>query len=715
MQKPICWHSTKIGTLITEYNEDSYWDYYYDNNRYSDRDNPCKYAYYNQNRVQKRNVLASDLGLIAKRGTDGNMGFVVTDLQTTDPMSGVKLEVYDYQQRLISSTNSDRKGMANMNMPKTPFLLVAKQGNQRGYLRLDNGTSLSLSRFDTQGKEYNKGVKGFVYAERGVWRPGDRMFINFMLEDENKMLPANHPVTFKLTNPQGQLVRRVTKTENVNGVYTFHTETSPDAPTGNYLGKVSVGGSDFTKSFKVETITPNRLKINFDFEKKYLTGGETGEMQVKWLHGAIGKNLKADVEVSLSPSPTSFPTYSDYEFDDPARKFYAEDKTIFEGEVDEMGKATIKFDMKVKKQAPGKLLANFKSKVFEPGGNFSTDRFTLPFHPYDTYVGVKTPKGDAARGMILTDTDHDVDIVTVSPTGEPVSKSNLEVKLYKLDWKWWWDNSEDNLVNYQGKMYKKPLQTDNISTTNGKAKWKLRINYPEWGRYMVRVCDGETGHCTGKVVFIDWPGWAGRASSDNPGGASMLMFTSDKKTYETGEEVTLNIPTGNAGRALVSVESGSKVLQADWVDAVKGMTQYKFTATPEMAPNVYVNVTLLQPHAQTKNDLPIRLYGIIPLKVEDPSTKLKPEIKMADELEPLQDVMVQVSESDGKPMTYTLAVVDEGLLDLTRFETPSPWQTFYQREALKVMTWDMFEDVVSATDIKNLLSIGGDAGFESGQ
>lgn len=694
-----------------EENDDSYWDYYDDYN-YENKQNPCKNAYYHAGRVKKRNVLASDLGLIAKRGTDGKMGMIVTDLKTTKPLSGVKLEVYNYQQKVIASTTTDKQGMANVPVGVRPFLLVAKQGNQRGYLRLDDGMSLSLSRFDIQGKSYTKGIKGFIYAERGVWRPGDRMYINFILEDKNKMLPTEHPVTFELNNPRGQLVKKITTTDGINGFYSFATATAPDAPTGNYLAKVKVGGATFTKSFKVEAIVPNRLKIKFDFGKKYLVAGEniSADMEVKWLHGAVAQNMKADVEVTLTKSTTSFPRYTDYIFDDPARKFYPENKRIFNGKVNEEGKATINTNLTARKASPGKLLAKFKSKVFEPGGNFSVDRFTLPFHPYKTYVGVKTPKGDAARGMLLTDTDHPIDIVTLSPEGNPISKSNLEVKLYKLDWKWWWDKSQDNLVDYKGKMYKKAIQSGSVSTVNGKGSWKLRVNYPQWGRYLVRVCDGETGHCTGKVIYIDWPGWAGRAQSDNPGGASMLMFTSNKKKYQVGENVTLNIPTGNAGRALVSVESGSKVIAAHWVDAVKGMTKFEFKTTPEMAPNVYVNVTLLQPHNQTKNDLPIRLYGIIPIKVEDPKTKLKPVLTMDDVLEPMQDVTVSIAENQGREMTYTLAVVDEGLLDLTRFKTPSPWDAFYQREALKVKTWDMYEDVVGAygAEIKSLLSLGGD-------
>ena len=134
-----------------------------------------------------------------------------------------------------------------------------------------------------------------------------------------------------------------------------------------------------------------------------------------------------------------------------------------------------------------------------------------------------------------------------------------------------------------------------------------------------------------------------------------------------------------------------------------------------MTPNVFVNITLIQPHAQTVNDLPTRLYGVIPLKVEDPETRLEPEISMPDVLEPGKEVVIKVSEKSKRSMTYTLALVDEGLLDLTRFKTPDPWNRFYAREALGVKTWDLYDAVIGAygARIERLLAIGGDAELAS--
>ncbi|RYG04193.1 MAG: hypothetical protein EOO07_31165, partial [Chitinophagaceae bacterium] len=142
----------------------------------------------------------------------------------------------------------------------------------------------------------------------------------------------------------------------------------------------------------------------------------------------------------------------------------------------------------------------------------------------------------------------------------------------------------------------------------------------------------------------------------------------------------------------------------------KGQTQFKFKAEKDMTPNVFANVTLLQPHAQTVNDLPIRMYGAIPLTIEDTQTILKPVVKMLAEIRPETENVVNVSEQNGKAMTYTLAIVDEGLLDLTRFKTPTPHASFYAREALGVKTWDLFDQVIGAWggNLERILSIGGD-------
>ncbi len=698
--------------------EDSNWDSYEENYYYGEdydwnqRDNPCNTAYYTGTRNISRNVIASDIGLIAKRGADGNTIVIANDLKSTRPLSGVQVDLFDYQQQLIGTANTNSDGKAIIASKKNPFVLVAKSGAQRGYLKLQDGESLSLSNFDVGGEQVQQGIKGFLYGERGVWRPGDSLHLSFILEDKLKLMPANHPVIFELQNPQGQVANRIVRSSSVNGFYNFATTTAADAPTGFWLGRVKVGGTEFTQPIRIETVKPNRLRIKMDFGVDKITttnNNIAGNLQVDWLYGAPGKNLKAQFEVLLTKGETKFARYPDYVFDDPTKNFTSEAKPIFEGYTDANGHATVNTNLETTGNAPGMLNAVFRGKAFEESGNFSIDNFSIPFYPYTSFTGIRVPQGDKARGMLLTDTTQRVEIVTIDANGNPVSHNNIAMTIYKINWRWWWDGSAEGNVNFMTGQYAEPIASGNIQTINGKGSWNFKIKYPEWGRFLIKAVDPVSGHSTAKIVYIDWPGWAGRARNESEG-ATMLSFSSDKAAYNLDEKATLTIPGSDHGRALISIENGSRVIETYWLETKKGDNQFSFAITEKMTPNIFVSVTLLQPHAQTVNDLPIRMYGVIPIQVENPSTHLNPVITMPDELEPGQEVTIKVSEQSKRKMTYTLAIVDEGLLDLTHFKTPDAWTRFYAREALGVKTWDLYDQVMGAFGgkIERLLAIGGD-------
>lgn len=704
----------------------SSWDYYeecMDDGWYEchyNRNNPCHKAYYmpyyNSSSTVSRNVLVSDIGLIAKRALNDVTVFA-TDLKTALPLEGVDIELLDYQQQRMSMAKTDTNGKATLHFDRKPFVAVAHLGDQAGFLKLDDGSALSLSSFDVGGEEVKKGIKGMIYGERGVWRPGDTMYLTFLLWDQEHALPKGHPVVFELLNPQGQLVKTIKAKESLNGFYPFPVATAPDAPTGNWMARVRVGGVTFEQPLKVETVMPNRLKINLSFGENLtsLSSGEIqGELSATWLHGAIAKNLNADTRVTFTQRPTKFSTYTDYIFDDPTRTYSSEESFIFEGTLDEEGKAPIDATIKTENVSPGMLNANFFTRVFEDSGTFSSDRFTLPYNPYERYVGLRLPKGDVARGMLLTDTKHPASVVMLDKDGKPVPSAQVNMTLYKLDWRWWWEDS----ANYVEKLSNEPIAKGVVDIKDGVGEWLFEVKYPDWGRYFVYACDAAGGHCTGKVVYIDWPGWAGRSQKEAGGGAAnILTISSDKPQYVVGEKIVLTIPAGKAGRGLVSIEAGNKVIRSAWVDGSEKETRYEFFATRDMAPNVYAHVTFLQPHKQKENDLPIRMYGVIPLMVEDPATKLQPQLEAPEELTPEKTAQISISEAQGKPMTYTVAIVDEGLLGLTRFETPAPWKHFYKRVALSIKTWDLYDLVADATSgiLNKLIAIGGGDNLRGGE
>ena len=712
------------GSALSEADE-AVWDtpeaYYYYNGgtmdwsvyRWKERDNPYHPSYYmNSDRAAACNVFASNLGMIVKRNSLNKLWIAVSNILDTNPVGKAQVTVYNFQLQPIGKGETNGEGFVEISSKGTPFIVVAEAEKQKAYVRVVDGEEQSVSRFNVGGKEIQKGLKGFIYGERGVWRPGDTLHISFILEDREKRIPDKHPVALEIYNPKGQFYTKMISTQGMNGFYTFDVPTQAGDPTGLWNAYIKVGGTTFHKGLRIETIKPNRLKINLTLPKILQSTDKnvTVPLACAWLTGATASKLKAKVEMSLSKVNTQFKNYGQYIFNDPATDFTTIKTDVFDGILNAEGKAGVTLKVPAATNAPGMLNATFTTRVFEPGGDASIYTQSIPFSPFVSYVGINLnqPKGK----YIETDKDHVFDVVTVNSQGQPVNRSNLEYKIYRISWSWWWENSDESFGTYINNSSITPVASGKLQTSGGKTTFKFRVDYPSWGRYLVYVKDKDSGHATGGTIYVDWPESRGRSNKTDPSGIKMLTFSLDKDSYEIGETATAIIPAAAGGRALVSIENGSSVLHRKWIEVTnEGDTKYTFEITPEMTPNVYLHISLLQPHAQTINDLPIRMYGIAPVFVTNRQTVLQPQIQMPEVLRPETDFNVTVSEKSGKPMTYTLAIVDDGLLDLTNFKTPDPWNEFYSREALGIRTWDMYDNVLgaSAGAYSSLFSVGGDA------
>jgi alpha-2-macroglobulin len=676
---------------------------------WENRNEPCNDAYYSPDKRVSRNVFASNLGLMAKKGDDNILHVMVNDLISALPLNEVSLDVYDLQMQLISTGKTNTEGSAAIFCERKPFLIIAKKDKDRNYLKVNDGSSLSLSSFDVSGNKPENGIKAFIYGERDVWRPGDSIFLSVFIKDMKSDLPEGHPVQFELINPMEQRVDNQVQKPNATNLLVFTTKTSPDAVTGNYRAQFRIGGATFTKRIRIETVKPNRLKINLNFPGDILGGSNTvsrGTLNVKWLNGAIAKNLQSSVEYILKHTKTEFEKYGQYIFDDPISEFHSETVNIFKSAVDDKGNASVVFDPGKEINAPGMLNAVFTAKAAEPGGDESITQTTYKYAPYPVFVGINLPGLKGKSRMLFTDADNEVKLVTVDENGKPV-RSEVEITIYKISYRWWWESDEENLAAYISNSNYRPVIKKTISTSGGSGSFTFNIEKKEWGRYLIRATT-PAGHSTGKILLVDWPWDYGMKG--NTEGATLLAISTDKEKYVPGDEIKLSFPAPENARVIVTLENSTGVVDEIRSNTQKGNTVVSFKAKPEMAPNIYAYVTVIQPHAQTINDMPMRLYGVIPVMVEDPGTRLSPQIDMADEIRSQKPFVIKVSESNRKPMTYTIAVVDEGLLDITGFKTPNPWNYFYAREALGVQTWDLYDFVLGAFGgtLERVFAIGGD-------
>lgn len=691
-----------FGELSTRWT----YKYNYDGFTWNHQDDPCYPAFYNPERFISRNLLASDIGLMAKQNGTGDLWIYATAITTAQPASGLEVEAFDFQQQSLGKAVTGADGSVRMSVARKAFFVVASRGDQRGYLKLADGLSLSLSEFDAGGTSYQDGLRGYMYGERDIWRPGDSVHLHFVLWDPEEKIDNRHPVQLTVTNPLGQIQIRRTSPLAIGGIYDLSFATAATDPTGSWMARVKVGDAVFSRSLKIETVKPNRLRIDMQLPES-VTAGETSPLQLtsSWLFGAPAADLKAIVEAQFAPRPFTARGFAGFAFSDPARFTPPSVLTIFEGNLNAEGKAMVPVPAVSDYLPEGQLTMAVKTRVFERGGDFSTDRHTTIFHPYTHYAGVAVPVNRWGYAEMKTQEANAVRLASVTPAGQGAARRRLSIGLYHAQWRWWWDQTRGDITQYNSKLHLGAFTTDTVMTgADGTVDYSVKPVAS--GSYMIRVCDLESGHCAGTFYYAG--AWGDPTTTSDA--ASQLTFSAEKEQYAVGEKVTVQVPSAKGAMLLLTLEKNNQILLSRWYPAEGDQTKITFDATPEMMPNVYAFITHVQPYAHPSNDMPLRMYGVIPVRVDDPATKLEPVITMANELKPDADFTVTVSEKHQAPMAYTLAVVDEGLLNLTRFATPDPRSYFSRQEALAVQTWDMYDQVLGGYGgtLDRLLSIGGD-------
>ncbi len=698
------------------YYEDSYdWSKYV----WQDRDNPNKPTYYmDDTRFPSINLLTSNLGVIAKHTGGDRIWVSVSDILSTDPVFNAELYVYSYQLKEIGYAKTGTDGMADIPLSGKPFVVVAKRGGATSYLKVTEGEEKSLSRFDVGGKMLDKGLKAYIYGERGVWKPGDTLHVSMILEDKEQKIPDDHPAILELYTPQGQFYTKIINSNGKNGFYVYDIPTKDEDPTGTWNAYVKIGGASFHKALMIENVKPNRLKINTSIGNKTISGGEKMPVEVSanWLTGPAAAGLQARMTMSLRPGPSTFKGFEEYSFTNRMSQFTSSEHELLDTRLDGNGKAVVNVAMPQTEGAPGMLSADFLTTVEEHGGDVSFNSVRAGYSPYSSYVGIRIPK--EKEGVFLeTDKDYQISVATVDKDGKRVTGSNISYSIYKIEWSWWWESSSESLDSYVNSPSSQLIDSGRFKSGPADNVIPFKIEYPQWGRYLILVYNEDSGHACADIVYVDWPAYRGKSSKTDPNALTMLSFSTDKKTYDVGETVSVYIPASAKGQALVSLENSRTVISREWVKTTEGEDAvYKFKVSPEMAPNFYIHITLIQPHERPGNDLPIRLYGVQPVLVNDKESRLEPMITMPDVIRPEKEFTVKIKEKSGKSMSYTLAIVDEGLLDLTAFKTPDPWKAMYEREALGVRTWDLYDKVIGAYSgrFSPMFSIGGDQSIQVG-
>lgn len=633
-----------------------------------------------------KNLIFSNIALSAQ---NLNKQLVVhaRDFSKNEALENVKIELVSKQNQILQSQNTDSNGDAKFQIQEDDEILyiLASKENQISVLRFSN--PLSTDGYDVEGDQNHEMIKAFIYTDRGVYRAGDSVHLSVVARENTN--PLKHPINFTLINPKNQKIieNRILKSQN--DIYYTQINLDKNAINGLYRANFNIAGVEFSKDILVQSVVPNRIKVelNADENRSLDDGSLNYELSSKYLFGALASNLKYQSVVYFSPKNYHNSKYKDYIFTNPSSLIIsasADDK----GNLDEKGRvqSSVEIPENILNSQGYNFNARIVSEVFEKGGRSVKAVKDVNLNRYDYFVGMKA----LANSYVSEGETIDFYAIVSDLKEKLVSGKTLEYRIYQNDYYWWWDydSYDEFLRSIKQDTNTKLIEKGELTSSSEPMKFSFNTsNY--YGQMFIELIDKESEVSTGQSFYVS--SWGEPSYADV---VSSLKIKSDKNKYKIGQSAKIEFESVAGAKALITLSSNSKIIDRFVMDTQDKSTSIELAMKKEYAPNIYVSVSLFQDYNKIDNDRALRLFGVIPLYVEDENTKLDLELKTPDKILPNSDFEIEIQSKDKRAFNYTVAIVDEGLLDLTDFKTPDIWKGFYAKTGFTLKTYDTYSQII---------------------
>lgn len=633
-----------------------------------------------------KNLIFSNIALSAQ---NLNKQLVVhaRDFSKNEALENVKIELVSKQNQILQSQNTDSNGDAKFQIQEDDEILyiLASKENQISVLRFSN--PLSTDGYDVEGDQNHEMIKAFIYTDRGVYRAGDSVHLSVVARENTN--PLKHPINFTLINPKNQKIIENQILKSQNDIYYTQINLDKNAINGLYRANFNIAGVEFSKDILVQSVVPNRIKVelNADENRSLDDGSLNYELSSKYLFGALASNLKYQSVVYFSPKNYHNSKYKDYIFTNPSSLIIsasADDK----GNLDEKGRvqSSVEIPENILNSQGYNFNARIVSEVFEKGGRSVKAVKDVNLNRYDYFVGMKA----LANSYVSEGETIDFYAIVSDLKEKLVSGKTLEYRIYQNDYYWWWDydSYDEFLRSIKQDTNTKLIEKGELTSSSEPMKFSFNTsNY--YGQMFIELIDKESEVSTGQSFYVS--SWGEPSYADV---VSSLKIKSDKNKYKIGQSAKIEFESVAGAKALITLSSNSKIIDRFVMDTQDKSTSIELAMKKEYAPNIYVSVSLFQDYNKIDNDRALRLFGVIPLYVEDENTKLDLELKTPDKILPNSDFEIEIQSKDKRAFNYTVAIVDEGLLDLTDFKTPDIWKGFYAKTGFTLKTYDTYSQII---------------------
>lgn len=653
-----------------------------------------------------RFISLSDLGLITKEGNDKIFVFT-NSLKTAAPVSGVNVSVYSSNNQLIGSGATNNDGVAEIAYTKKDFsgfkpaMVIAKTADDFNYLPFNN-TRVNTSRFDVGGKRNNpSGFDAFVYAERDVYRPGEKINFSVIVRDGNWKNPGDVPLKFKFLMPNGKELKSFRKSLNEEGAVEGNVDLSMNAITGSYTLEVYSSNDVLlaSQNFMVEEFVPDRIKVTTKLDKEFLKAGDKSKLDIHAVNffGPPAANRKYETEIQISQKYFSSKQFEGYDFGLTNQTTFF-DKTIKEGTTDVDGNAQLEYEVPVIYSNMGALQASFYTTVFDETGRPVSRLTNTPIYTQSTFFGIKQ---DWSYYYPLNQPVK-FQLAAANKDGRGIS-ATANIQVIKHEYRTVLAKS-GSYFRYESQQEDKMMTAQEVAV-NGTGSFVYIPKTP--GDYEVRIYNSGANSYVSKS-FYSYGSWGSTNTSFEVNKEGNINIEIDKKTYKTGEQVVAHFTTPFSGKMLVTMET-DRVISYQYVDVSKREASLNLKLNSEHVPNVYITATLIKPHELS--DIPLTVaHGFKNVPVEEKNRKIETSIVAQKNVRSKTHQKVTVKATPGSYVT--LSAVDNGVLQVSDFKTPDPYQYFYQKKALQVSAFDLYPLLFDEVRAK-MSSTGGDGFAEA--
>jgi uncharacterized protein YfaS (alpha-2-macroglobulin family) len=673
----------------------------------------------NGNELATQWFVVSDMGLTALTGDDGVHVFV-RSLASAEPLADASVKLVAKNNEVLGQVKSDARGyvrfdagLAKGDGGSQPAILVAENG-QGEYAFLDlTQNAFDLTDRGVKGRAAPGPLDGFVFAERGVYRPGESVHLTALVRDRTAKAAAL-PVTLVVTRPDGVEFKSVTLSDQGLGGRSYTLQLSGGAMTGTWRAKLHADPKSdaiAATAFLVEDFVPERLDMTLENGSNALKPDAPLNLTAsgRFLYGPPAADLGLEGEITVKASTKDVAGFPGYKFGLADEKFTAVKKPL-EGlpNTDAAGKAALAISLPAISKTARALEADIAIKLREPGGRTIERVLNVPVDLGLARVGIRSQFGQSG---LQGDDIANLDVIYVDAGGKQVGAKQLRWELLRLDTSWQW-YSRNGSWAYEAVTLTRKVANGTLDTlADAPARIASKVPY---GRFRLEVSSVAPDGPASSFNFN--AGWF--AAEDKEDSPENLELALDKPSYGAGDTAKVRIASRVAGKALLAVIGNNGLIATSEVEVPKGGGEFPLTVEDKMSPGAYVTALMYRPMDEKAKRMPSRAIGVKWLAFDTSAKTLKVAIDAPEKIKSGSSLVVPVKIGGLKPgedARLTVAAVDVGILNLTRYQAPAPENWFYQQRLMSVDIRDFYGRLIDGMHAdRGRLRSGGDASDMAG-